>query len=241
MVCADENQIRLPYTITSGTPNFFEVMINGQSFSQVKSNTDTIVLSRPTSIPAGTYTATITVRDSLVNCFSTIKAIFTIAQAEMMYRKWDDLIFIDNSDNLFTAYQWYENGIALSNETNQYLHTPNGLPGIYCCRMITTTSDTIYTCEKAFDDIPRSRDITYTTQNITVSPTYVRTRGSITIRQTADTELHITLYDATGKVISEHTQMNEEDCISAPYSEGIYFVRVQYGEDMKTVKIIVHE
>ena len=241
MVCADENQIRLPYAITSGTPNFFEVMINGQSFSQAKSNTDTIVLSRPTSIPAGTYTATITVRDSLVNCFSTIKAIFTIAQAEMMYRKWDDLIFIDNSDNLFTAYQWYENGIALSNETNQYLHTPNGLPGIYCCRMITTTNDTIYTCEKAFDDIPRSRDITYTTQNITVSPTYVRTRGSITIRQTADTELHITLYDATGKVISQHTQMNEEDCISAPYSEGIYFVRVQYGEDIKTVKIIVHE
>ena len=241
MICADENQIRLPFVVTDGTPNLFDVTINGQSFSQAKSNTDTIVLNRPTSIPAGTYTATITVRDSLVNCFSTIKAIFTIAQAEMMYRKWDDLIFIDNSDNLFTAYQWYENGIALSNETNQYLHTPNGLPGIYCCRMITTTNDTIYTCEKAFDDIPRSRDITYTTQNITVSPTYVRTRGSITIRQTADTELHITLYDATGKVISQHTQMNEEDCISAPYSEGIYFVRVQYGEDMKTVKIIVHE
>ena len=159
MICDDENQIRLPYAVTDGTPNLFDVTINGQSFSQAKGSTDTIVISRPASIPAGTYTALITVRDSLVSCYSTTQTSFTIAESEVMYRKWDDLIFIDNSNNLFTAYQWYENGIALSNETKQYLHNENGLPGTYFCRMITVTNDTIYTCELALDNIPRSRDV----------------------------------------------------------------------------------
>ena len=241
MICADENQIRLPFVVSDGTPNLFDVTINGQSFSQAKGSTDTIVLSRPASIPAGTYTAFITVRDSLVSCYSTTQTSFTIAESEVMYRKWDDLIFIDNSDNLFTAYQWYENDIALSNETNQYLYHVNGLPGLYYCRMITTTNDTIYTCKQAFDDIPRSRDISNDAQKITVMPTYVRTNGNITIRQTADMELHITLYDATGKMVGQHTQIDAEDHIVAPCSEGIYFIRVQYGEDVKTTKIFVHE
>ena len=159
MICDDENQIRLPFAVTDGTPNLFDVTINGQSFSQAKGSTDTIILSRPASIPAGTYTALITVRDSLVSCYSSTQTSFTISESDVMYRKWDDLIFIDNSNNLFTAYQWYENGIALSNETKQYLHNENGLPGTYFCRMITTTNDTVYTCELALDNIPRSRDV----------------------------------------------------------------------------------
>ena len=54
-------------------------------------------------------------------------------------------------------------------------------------------------------------------------------------------ELHITLYDATGKMVGQHTQIDAEDHIVAPCSEGIYFIRVQYGEDVKTTKIFVHE
>ena len=242
IMCADENQIRLPFTVTSGYPNLFEVTIDGQSFSYSYESTDTIQLNRPASIPAGTYTASITVRDSLISCFSTTQTSFTIAQADVMYRKWDDLIFIDNSENLYTAYQWFENGTALSQETNQYLYNPSGLSGMYYCRMITTNGETIYTCEQAFDDIPRSRDFTSDApQNITVSPTYVRANGLITIRQTADMNLNITLYDATGKMLGQHTQVSAEDVIFAPMAEGIYFVRVQYGEDVTTTKIIVHE
>ena len=242
IICESENEIRLPFVIKSGTPNNFDIAVNGHNFTQAMNN-DTIVLSRPSDIAAGTYTATITVRDSLVSCFTTTQVRFSVAKADIMYRKWEDVIFIDNSSSLFTAYQWFETTRGeLGGETKQYLYNPTGLPGIYFCRMITTAGDTLYTCASTFEDITRSRDVTGTaTQQISVSPTYVRANGGITVSQTAERQLTIMLYDATGKMTHRFTQSDAIGTIEAPEQVGVYVIRVTDGEVTQTAKIVVHE
>lgn len=44
-----------------------------------------------------------------------------------LYRKWTDFLFVDNSDSLYTAYQWYCNGQAIEGATAQYyrISTPD--------------------------------------------------------------------------------------------------------------------
>ena len=244
IICENAGQIRLPFMITEGTPNRFDIRIEGQTFTQERGVSDTIVLARPETVSAGRHTAVITVRDTFVTCSSTVETEFVIADPDRMYRKWDDLVFIDNSENLFTAYQWYKNGLLLEGETAQYYFDPNRMSGTdtYFCRMVTATNDTLYSCETAFEDIVRSRDKSQeATQNISVSPTYIRTSGTIIIRQSEEEALTISVLDATGKLLGVHMQNEATGTISAPDQQGMYVVRVEGGDVVQTVKIIVHE
>ena len=209
--------------------------------SQAKGSSDTIVLTRPSDIPAGAYTATITAHDSLVTCFSTTQTSFIIAQPDLMYRKWNDVVFIDNSDKLFVSYQWYESGAgALNGQTQQYMHNGDGLSGTYYCRIVTTTNDTLYTCETAFDDITPSRDIT-NAAHVSLSPTYVRSSNLISVRQSEAQELTIRMYNATGIMTDQYMQNQAYGTIPAPAQAGVYIVQILCGENIHTAKIIVHE
>lgn len=175
MICEDENEIRLPFAITSGTPNRFDVVIADQNFSQDYDGKDTIVLARPASIPAGTYTATVTVRDSLVTCFNTVQTTFTIALSDHVFSKWTDVLFVDNSDKLFTAYQWFADGVAMSGETLQRLYDPKGLSGsniLYYCQLTTTDGKTLYTCPQTFDDVTPSRTVDTTPAKVKATTMY---------------------------------------------------------------------
>ena len=79
---------------------------------------------------------------------------------DLMFSKWNDVLFINNSDDRFVTYQWYENDVKMPEETQQRLYNPNGLPGVYYCRMTTTSGKSIRTCSYSFDQVPRSADNT---------------------------------------------------------------------------------
>ena len=97
---------------------------------------------------------------------STIKDTLrlTVGDADAMYSKWTDVLFVENKDGRYVSFQWFENGIALPNETQQRLYNPNGLPGLYKCEMKTADGRTFVTCSYHFNDVPRSADNTPTPQ-----------------------------------------------------------------------------
>ena len=158
MICDAEADIRIPYSVTSGTPNEFTVAVNGTEYSATEESGE-IVLPMPADIDAGSYTIAITTGETGVDCSSETSALLTIAMSERMLRKWEDVLFINNSDHRFVAYQWYENGVEMPGETQQRLFRPEGMPGTYFCRMTTTDGQEIYTCEETFEDVTRSRDL----------------------------------------------------------------------------------
>ncbi|MCM1034701.1 MAG: hypothetical protein NC038_03710 [Paludibacter sp.] len=41
-----------------------------------------------------------------------------------VYRKWNDFLFVDNSEGLYSSYQWYCNGQAVAGATGQYYRMP---------------------------------------------------------------------------------------------------------------------
>ncbi len=78
----------------------------------------------------------------------------------VIYRKWDDLLFVDNGDQRFTAYQWYCNDAAMTGETRQFLHTEgvvlSGDGKTYYCIMTLTDGTTVKACANIFEAFPAS-------------------------------------------------------------------------------------
>ena len=166
-ICEDAAEIRWPYAVVAGTPDVFTAHINGKDYDVAYDDAE-LILAMPADLQPGDYKATFTVGDAAVTCTSTAEANVTLAAGGYMYSKWEDVLFIDNSSGRFTAYQWYENGNAIPDETKQYLYKQRGLPGLYFCRMTTVDETVLYTCEKSFEEVTPSRTVDKTTQPASV-------------------------------------------------------------------------
>lgn len=157
--CDSESAVLLPFTVTAGAPDSFDIAIGTTHYAATIVGTDLSLALTP-SLVAGDYTATITTGTKGTDCTSQTTVTFTIADGNRMYSKWTDVLFIDNSDGRFVAYQWYENGYKMLGETEQRLYNPAGLTGSYYCVMTTTDGQAIYTCEEDFSDVTPSRTTT---------------------------------------------------------------------------------
>lgn len=156
-VCDSEDQIRLPFTLEAGAPDSFVIRINNADYEATADGHE-LIFARPTNLQPGDYSSTITVGQKGIGCSTNVSVNIRIAAANLMYRKWEDVLFIDNSSKRFISYQWFDNGQEIAGGTDQYLYNPNGLPGTYCCQVTTTDGLTFFTCELPFEEVTRSRD-----------------------------------------------------------------------------------
>ena len=154
--CDSETEILIPFTVTNGAPDSIDILIGSNHYAGSVAGGD-ISFTRTAELAAGDYSATITVGTKGTPCVSDTTVHFTIALGNSMYSKWTDVLFISNKDNLFTGYQWYENGMKMEGETSQRLYKPEGLPGAYYCRITTKEGKILTTCEQTFDQVQPSR------------------------------------------------------------------------------------
>ncbi|MBO7458146.1 MAG: hypothetical protein J6T80_02685 [Paludibacteraceae bacterium] len=158
VVCDSESDIRLAFSIEKGAPDSFVIRLNGVDYDATADGAE-LVMSRPTTLTPGNYNATVAIGQKGTECFSTASLTIRIDDSHIMYRKWEDVLFIDNSSRRYVGYQWYENGKELAGETKQHLYNPNGLPGTYFCRVTADDGSVFYTCELPFEQVTRSRDV----------------------------------------------------------------------------------
>jgi len=156
VTCDDESTIRIPFTGTTGLADTIDIAVDTNNYVGSIVGTD-IVFKRASELVAGDYSAVVTVGTKGVPCVQTYPVNFTIALGGAMYSKWTDVLFVSNKDGKFVGYQWYENGVMMTGETMQRLYRPEGLPGSYYCRIMTTDGTTINTCEQSFDKVQPSR------------------------------------------------------------------------------------
>lgn len=156
VTCDSESSIRIPFSGPTGVADTIEIAIGMNHYKGSIVGSD-IVFTRATELVAGDYSANVTIGTKGQKCNQTVAVNFSIALGNAMYSKWTDVLFVDNKDGKFVSYQWYENGVAMSGETQQRLYRPEGLPGAYYCQIMTTDGITITTCEQSFDKIQPSR------------------------------------------------------------------------------------
>ena len=72
----------------------------------------------------------------------------------LLYRKWNDFLFVSNKDKGYTAYQWYLNGNVIDGATGQYYRIPNPSEStnIYHVEVTTPDGNVIESCHVTFDE-----------------------------------------------------------------------------------------
>ena len=161
LTCDSASEIRIPFTISAGAPDTYDVAVNGAHYAGAVEGTE-IVFSL-TSMEAGDYSAVVTVGATGTTCESMTNVNFTIAISGQLLSKWTDVLFVSNKENRYVGYQWLADGVELTGETQQRLYDPNGLSGtsiLYQCRLTTTDGKTLITCPQTFDEVTPSRTVT---------------------------------------------------------------------------------
>ena len=79
---------------------------------------------------------------------------------DIVYRKWNDMLFVDNGNEEFVSYQWYKNHEAIEGATAQYMYRQGvvleGDENIY--HVVATRADgsQAISCEGRFEDFSAS-------------------------------------------------------------------------------------
>ena len=161
LTCDSASEIRIPFTVTGGAPDTYDIAVDGAHYAGAVDGSD-IVFTLAT-MTAGDYSAVVTVGTAGTNCESTANVNFTIAISGQLLSKWTDVLFVSNKDNRYTGYQWIADGVDLPGQTLQYIYDPEGMSGttvLYQCRLTTTDGETLITCPQTFDEVTPSRTVT---------------------------------------------------------------------------------
>lgn len=85
----------------------------------------------------------------------------TTCAPDVIYAKWTNVLFCDNSADKYVGYQWYNNDTLLEGEEKQYLYLPEGMSGTFSVRLTLTDGSHEWACAVDYAQIPRSADIPY--------------------------------------------------------------------------------
>jgi len=167
----------------------------------------------------------------------------------VMYRKWENVIFIDNHNQRYTAYQWYKNGKEMKGETAQRYYAGNGVslkntPDLYHCVMTLTDGTTDKTCARLFDDIPSSADkvnaIGMLLDGVGVYPTSVGAGETVTISKAFTGAVQATLLTLTGQTVTTAVFTAAESTLAMPAIPGIYMLQLKETTNQRIIKIHVY-
>ena len=166
----------------------------------------------------------------------------------IMYRKWENVLFVDNGKGLYTAYQWYKNDKKLPGETKQRYYTGSkpmaGTSDTYYCEVTRKDGKVEQTCAHTFDECPRSADHTAVedirVDGYAVYPTHVAAGTSVTVSKTYPGNVHACLLTITGLRVASMEIRGNETVITVPETAGLYLLQLQGGTTQTTIKINVY-
>jgi len=172
---------------------------------------------------------------------------FTVCCTEgRVYRKWDNVIFVDNHDSLFVGYQWYKNGNILEGETLQRLYTGAekmaGTKDLYHCVLTHKDGQTEKTCQYTFDEFPSSAEVARNAQpsGVLVYPTKLPKGAAVTVVKAEEGSVSAVLTTITGQTITVAELRDKESTLPMPNMAGIYLLQLQGTSTHTTVKINVY-
>ncbi len=166
----------------------------------------------------------------------------------IMYRKWENVLFVDNGKGLYAAYQWYKNDKKLPGETKQRYYTGSkpmaGTSDTYYCEMTRKDGKVEQTCAHTFDECPRSADHTAVedirVDGYAVYPTHVAAGTSVTVSKTYSGNVRADLLTITGQRVANMEIRGNETVITVPETAGLYLLQLQGGTTQTTIKINVY-
>jgi len=139
--------------------------------------------------------------------------------------KWDDVLYVDNTDNTYTSFQWYKDGQAISKYGNSIYYTdPDGFIGSYTVRAFKSDQSYDESCPIVFEQLTRS-------SSVAVYPNPVNRNSSLTVESDELGEsflgARIEVYDFGGRKVYTTQALSSQAVIPALRYAGNYVVKIQ--------------
>ena len=184
-------------------------------------------------VHAGSYSCEVALVHGSQTLYTVSFAFTLLYPASVMEQAWNDVVAIltydFNGGYDFTAFQWYENGVALTGENHSYLYRPLIMGGEYSALLTEANGAQAMTCPliAAFQT------------DISLYPTILNARQMIRCHVSEDAEMWI--YDALGRLILHCSLSAGDTSVLAPGATGVYIARVVTKTNKKehTYKLIV--
>lgn len=166
----------------------------------------------------------------------------------VLYSKWENVLFVSNAGNIYTAYQWYKNDQKLQGETKQRYYTGStpmaGTSDTYFCEVTRRDGTVERTCAHTFDECPRSADHTAVdaigSDGFAVYPTQAAAGTAVTVSKTYPGIVRADLLAITGQVVRSVTLSADATTIVMPETAGLYLLQLQATTTQTTIKINVY-
>ncbi|MDY4174516.1 MAG: YDG domain-containing protein, partial [Bacteroidales bacterium] len=245
-----ENAASLSVIMTSGTPSTYNIAFDDDALAAgfvdvvnqpLPKGEDGVVgidIATPQDDIVGVVGGSLSLADADGTRGEAIAFVISLRpSASTIGIKFGNTLFVDNSTNLFTAYQWYADGREIPSATRQFYHASPLPAAQYSVRLTMTDGDTLSTCPYTLD-LPS----TSAASGLSVSPNPAP-RGA-EVRVFVDgmeygTRICVEFYDASGS-LCESRNVGNGETISISLRQGIYAVRAKTeGVDCGETKIAV--
>lgn len=208
----------IQYNLDFKSP-LFQDITNGQ----VDAANPVIKVTVPSDLKVDTYQATLEVIAGTTNCTKKYSIEFERKLSDRIYKKWSNVLFCDNHDDLFKSYQWYNDKGIIKGETEQFLYLQNETSGNYYVKAVTVDDKELWTCPYLFDAYPRSAS----TASIHPMPVHKNTPLSIELDSSKNQKMRIQIVNAFGMVIyNQSIYYKGPFSMLAPEDAGVYIVSI---------------
>jgi len=245
------NSAVLAFGVKTGLPAGYKIVFDSKATAAGFVNIDylpiltidsTIIINVPTSVPAGNYAGTLFIHGLEENVSPGYAVIITkMLNEDVIVGKFTNLVFCDNSHNNFKAYQWYKNGLLITNADKQYYDDDDGRAGNnYQVQIVTSAGDTLMSCPKAFVKSQVAG------VNLKIYPNPLIPGGTCTVEVEglSINEIHgaiLTIYDSHGRAIRQIREISNLSILNLPEIEGLYVCRlVTYSGASYSNKILLN-
>lgn len=151
--------------------------------------------------------------------------------------KWDDVLYVVNTDNRYTRFQWYKDGQAINMNGNSIYYTDQaGLQGTYFLRAYTSADSYEESCPVTFSSISRA-------SRLSVYPNIVSQNYHVTIESDEVGETYIgaaiDMFNMAGQKVYAGRVTSAKVEIPMTVPSGSYILHITAANGKKTVEKII--
>ena len=164
------------------------------------------------------------------------------ASNDRILKLFNDLIAIDNHDDLFTAFQWYKDGMKIEGADQQYYQSDGNIAGNYSAYVTTTSGETVKVCYVNFEDDGLSKSLK---RSVNAYPNPARANEEITLELLNYDEAEyegcvIKIVNAQGAIVATIDNCDRINTVSLPSGTYTgYVIRSGKNGDRVSFKLIV--
>ncbi len=243
VVCADDEKLIIPYTITSGSLNSYEVKIESemQQYAELEDCTiedEALVVSMPKDIIPGNYVVNLDFGKKSCGKEGETIPLKVYYPRSIMAQRWNDVLAVKNEEYNggyeFVSFQWYKNGVVIEGATSSILYLPEGLDlSAEYSVLLTRLSDNVTILSCVADLLDYS--------GLEEERVIVFSSGDETFNVNASESLNMKIWTATGILIKEVELVAGENTISTLGLSGLYILDCVFKDNHREIKQVVLE